>query len=105
MTSIRKIALAVAAGGLLGAGIAVAEEAKPSDQPRAERHEHGRQRMNELHGQMGGKHAQMGERHDGTGGRHGHMGMQSGAMGERHGQMGESGCAGTLGDRGHRHNS
>jgi hypothetical protein len=79
MKSIRNFALAIAAGSLLAAGAVAADEAKPGDKPRAERHEHGKQGMHEKHGRMGEKH---------------------GRMGEKHGRMGEQGCPGMQQGRG-----
>lgn len=55
MQSIRNLALAAAAGSLLAAGAVTAGEAKPADQPRVEKHEHGKQHMREKHGRMGEK--------------------------------------------------
>lgn len=104
MGTIRNIALAVVAGSLLGAGFAVAQDAKPSDAPRAEQHRRGWQGNASGEGCMGGQHAGMGampgrmaerhagmaERHARMGGQHGHMGMQYGQGGEC--PMGGAGC-------------
>ena len=53
MKSIRNIALAIAVGGLLGAGAVLADDAKPADKPSVEKHEHGKKHMREKHGRMG----------------------------------------------------
>jgi hypothetical protein len=114
---IRNIALAVAAGSLLGAGLAAAQETKPSDTPRTEQQRRGWQGNAGAEGCMGGQHAGMGamqgrmaERHARMGGQHGGMGMQQGRMGMQHGQAGEcpmggAGCPMLQGQDEHQHGS
>jgi len=79
MKTIRQIALAALAGGAVLAGAASGQEAKPVDKPRAEKHEHGKDRMREMGGRMGERHGRMGEKHE---------------------RMGEQGCPGMQGGRG-----
>lgn len=79
MRNIQRIALAVLAGGVLLVGAATGQEAKPVDKPRAEKHEHGKDRMREMAGRMGDQHGRMGEKHE---------------------RMGEQGCPGMQGGRG-----
>lgn len=110
MGTIRNIALAVAAGGLLAAGYAAAEESKPSTTPRAEQHRHGGQGM-AGEGCIGGPQAQMGERHGRMGGMHGRMAERHARMGMQHGQAGEctgagqGGCPAMQSDAEHQHGS
>lgn len=64
MKSIRNIALAIAAGSLLGTGAVLADEAGPADKPGVEKHEHGKRQAHDKHGRMGGKREHMGEMHE-----------------------------------------
>ena len=117
MGMIRNIALVVAAGSLLGAGLAVAQDARPSDAPRAEQHRRGWQGNAGAEGCMGGQHAGMGamqgrmaERHARMAERHARMGGQHGGMGMQHGQAGEcpmggAGCPAMQGQDEHQHGS
>lgn len=110
MGTIRNIALAVAAGSLLAAGYAAADEAKPSTTQRAEQHRHGGQGM-AGEGCMGGAQAQEGERHGRMAGMHGRMAERHGRTGVPHGQAGEcmgagqGGCPAMQGDNEHNHGS
>ncbi len=79
MKSIRNIALAIAAGSLLGTGVVLADDAKPTDKPGVEKHEHGKRQLREQHGRMGGKREHM-------------RGM--------HERMGEQGCPGMTQSKG-----
>lgn len=110
MGMIRNIALAVAAGSVLGAGFAFAEEAKPSDAPRAGQHRHGWQGNAGEQGCMGGQHAGMGAMQGRMAERHARMGAQHGRMGMQHGQAGEcpmgaADCPAMQGEGGHQHGS
>lgn len=110
MGMIRNIALAVAAGSLLGAGLAVAQDAKPSDAPRAGEQRRGWQGNAGGEGCMGGQHAGMGAMHGRMAERHARMGMQHGGMGMQHGQggecpMGGAGCPAMQGQDEHQRGS
>lgn len=103
MGMIHNIALAFAAGSLLGAGLAVAQDARPSDKPSADQQRRGWQGnagaegcmggqhagMGAMQGRMAERHARMAERTARMGGQHGGMGGQHGRMGMQHGQAGE----------------